>query len=82
MGFMIPMADWLTPSLAADVLLDPASLDRGLFREERVRDIVAQHESGVGDHQYRVWTLLMLELWFRTYVDSATAGAPITLSAT
>jgi len=82
MGFMIPMADWLAGGLAANVLLDPRSLERGLFREDRVRDIVGQHESGVGEHQYRIWTLLMLELWFRTYVDSATASAPVTLSVT
>ena len=80
MGFMIPMADWLTGSLAADVLLDPRSLARGLFREERVQALVAEYESGVGEHEYRIWTLLMLELWFRTYVDGATAGAPVTLS--
>ena len=81
MGFMIPMADWLTADLAADVLLDPRTLERGLFREERLRTLVAEQESGVGEHQYRLWTLLMLELWFRTYVDSASAGAPVTLSA-
>ena len=50
MGFMIPMADWLAGSLAADVLLDPRALERGLFREERVRALVAEHESGVGEH--------------------------------
>jgi asparagine synthase (glutamine-hydrolysing) len=82
MGFMIPMADWLAPGLAADVLLDPRSLGRGLFREERVRALVAEHEAGLGGHQYRIWTLLVLELWFRTHVDSATAGAPVTLSVT
>jgi asparagine synthase (glutamine-hydrolysing) len=82
MGFMIPMADWLAGSLAADVLLDPQSLERGMFREERVRTLVAEHESGVGEHEYRIWTLLMLELWFRTYVDSETAHEPVTLSVT
>ena len=82
MGFRIPMANWLTGTLAADVLLDPRSLERGLFREERVRTLVAEHEQGVGEHEYRIWTLLMLELWFRTYVDSAAIGAPVTVSVT
>jgi asparagine synthase (glutamine-hydrolysing) len=80
MGFMIPMADWLTASLAEEVLLDPRSLERGLFREERVRALITEHESGVGGHEYRIWTLLMLELWFRAYVDSATTGEPAALS--
>jgi asparagine synthase (glutamine-hydrolysing) len=77
-GFMIPMAEWLTRDLAADVLLDPRSLERGLFREERVRELV----DGVADgHEYRLWTLVMLELWFRTYVDRATFGEPLELEA-
>ncbi len=81
MGFMIPMSDWLTASLAADVLLDPRALERGLFRAERVRALIAEHECGAGEHQYRLWTLLMLELWFRSYVDGRAASAPVTLSA-
>jgi asparagine synthase (glutamine-hydrolysing) len=80
MGFMIPMADWLGAGLAADVLLDPRTLQRGLFREERLRALVAEHRNGSGDHQYRIWTLLMLELWFRTYVDRAAVEGPVALS--
>lgn len=80
MGFMIPMADWLSGSLPADVLLDPRALGRGLFREERVRELVREHEDGSGNHEYRIWTLLMLELWFRTYIDRAATCEPVALS--
>jgi asparagine synthase (glutamine-hydrolysing) len=80
MGFMIPMANWLRSSLANDVLLDPRALERGLFRAQQLRALVQEHEEGIGNHEYRLWTLMMLELWFRTYVDRETAGGPVALS--
>jgi asparagine synthase (glutamine-hydrolysing) len=80
MGFAIPVADWLRGGVAAEVLLDPRALSRGLFRRDRVRELVRAHEEGRGNHEYRIWTLLMLELWFRTYVDQSIANGPVTLS--
>jgi asparagine synthase (glutamine-hydrolysing) len=80
MGFGIPIAEWLRGRLAADVLLDPRALSRGLFRQERVRALVREHELGQGNHGYRIWTLLMLELWFRTYIDERIGNGPVALS--
>jgi asparagine synthase (glutamine-hydrolysing) len=83
MGFRIPFSEWLRDSLQrlpGEVLLDPRSLSRGLFREERLRTIVAEQLDGTRDHSYRIWTLLQLELWFRTYIDGEPAQAPLTLS--
>ncbi len=53
MGFRIPFGEWLRGDLRAlpgEVLLDPRALDRGLFREERLREIVAEHLDGSRDH--------------------------------
>jgi asparagine synthase (glutamine-hydrolysing) len=83
MGFRIPFGDWLRRSLRrlpGEVLLDPRSLGRGLFREERLRQIVTEHLDGTRDHAYRIWTLVQLELWFRTYVDGEPAEQPLTLA--
>jgi asparagine synthase (glutamine-hydrolysing) len=80
MGFMIPVAEWLRGDIAADVLLDPRTQERGLFRKERLRALVREHQQGRGDHEHRIWTLLMLELWFRTYVDQPSVDRPISLS--
>ena len=82
-GFRIPFGDWLrngARDLPGDVLLDPRALDRGMFREQRLRAIVSEHLDGSHDHGFRIWTLLMLELWFRTFVDGEPAEAPLALS--
>lgn len=83
MGFRIPIGDWLRRSLRelpGDILLDPRTIERGLFREERLRAIVSEHMDGSRDHAYRIWTLMQLELWFRTYVDGSLAEAPLALA--
>jgi asparagine synthase (glutamine-hydrolysing) len=41
-----------------------------LFRRETVADLLAQHEQHQFDHAYRLWALLILELWFQQWCDS------------
>jgi asparagine synthase (glutamine-hydrolysing) len=44
-------------------------LRRGLFRPEAVKALLEEHIQGRRDHAYRLWGLLMLELWFRHHID-------------
>jgi len=46
-------------------------LERGLFRPEVVRRLVEEHLAGRFDHAYRLWALLVLELWQRQWLDPA-----------
>lgn len=74
MGFGVPVGRWFRGELreeVAAILLDPATLARGLFRPERIRDLIAEHASGRREHGHRLWALLMLELWMREYLDAA-----------
>ena len=73
MGFGVPLDRWFRGELASElrsVLLDPATLSRGLFRPETVARLLDEHVRGQRDHAYRLWALLVLELWFRHH------GAP------
>jgi asparagine synthase (glutamine-hydrolysing) len=73
MGFGVPLADWFRGplrDLPAEVLLDPHSLERGYFRERAVRDLIHRHLVGTEDTSNKIWALLQLELWMRTYVDA------------
>ena len=70
-GFALPLRRWMKSDLAAmtrDVLLDRTARERGLFRPEEVARLVAavDRDRNAPD---RVWTLLMLELWFREFID-------------
>ncbi len=66
----MPLAAWFRGELrglARELLLG----DRGWFRREAVERLLDEHEAGRADHGHRLWTLAMLELWLRTYVDAA-----------
>jgi asparagine synthase (glutamine-hydrolysing) len=72
MGFGVPIDHWLRyelRELAYDTLLGPRCLGRGYFRSETIRRLLDEHARGRANWHYLLWTLLMLELWHRTYVD-------------
>jgi asparagine synthase (glutamine-hydrolysing) len=71
-GFAAPIGDWLRGPLAGmtrDLLLDGRLRDRGLFEHREVARLCDEHRSGRADHPHRIWQLLMLELWFRRFID-------------
>jgi asparagine synthase (glutamine-hydrolysing) len=73
MGFGVPIDRWFCGELKDElraVLLDPVALNRGLFRPEAVAALIGEHVSRTRDHAYRLWGLLMLELWFRHHLDA------------
>jgi asparagine synthase (glutamine-hydrolysing) len=71
-GFLVPIADWLRNSLVqtlGPILLSKEAQRRGYFTPESVRRLMAGHEKGKSDHGGRLWLMLMLELWFRMFID-------------
>jgi asparagine synthase (glutamine-hydrolysing) len=73
MGLGVPIAEWFRGalrSLPEEILLDPVAVRRGIFRAEQVRLLIDQHHANVSDNSKKLWSLLQLELWFRTYVDA------------
>lgn len=74
MGFGVPLDHWFRNELREmvhDLLLDRKTLERGYFRPDEVRRLVAEHEGRIWDHSHRIWSLLVLELWHRTFIDPA-----------
>ncbi len=72
MGFAVPLESWLRHDLrdfVREVLLDAKSLGRGYFRPEEVRRLVDEHQSGAKNHCYRLWSLLVFELWQQCWID-------------
>ena len=60
----------------ADHLLDARFAARGLFRAKAVQRLLDDHQHGRADYAHHLWVLLMLELWFRAFMDQP-SSAPV-----
>jgi len=72
-GFGIPIPKWINQELRGrirDVLNDPLTRQRGYFNSSYVQLLLNEHERNRRDHSKALWTLFMLELWHRRYLDS------------
>jgi asparagine synthase (glutamine-hydrolysing) len=73
MGFPVPFAAWTRGSwnaVARDVLLDSRSRDRGIIDPAAVDQLLRDHADGRTNGGDRIWSLLNLELWHRTFIDN------------
>ncbi len=71
-GFGIPLGKWLRGELKdfmCQILLDDKTCRRGLFEKKYISEIVAEHNKEISDNGYKIWTLLMFELWCREVLD-------------
>lgn len=74
MGFGVPIDHWLKAEMkdfAYDTLLSTRARQRGLIKPDFVRTMLDEHCAGLRSHHTRLWALLMLELWFEMWIDSA-----------
>ena len=70
MGFGIPLGPWFRGELKdywAGACLSQKALGRGYFKPEALYKLWDEHQRGTRDNGYRLWALLMLELWHRQY---------------
>lgn len=72
MGFGIPLREWFRDDLsgyAADILLNQRARERGLFEPQAVATMLEKHRAGKHTLEVTIWSLLVLELWCRAYLD-------------
>lgn len=70
MGFGVPIDRWFRTELKEElkaILLDPAAIAWGVFRRDAIERLIDEHVNNRRDHAYRLWSLVMLELWRRNY---------------
>ena len=78
-GFGIPLGDWFRGplrELAGDTLLDARTRAREQLQPNVVERMLHEHTRGERDHGHRLWCLLVLELWQRSWLDAAAMRAP------
>lgn len=72
-GFGVPVAEWLKGKLKplARDLLSPERVRRaGVFDPNYVTRLQEEHEQGRANHRKLLWTLLMFELWYESFIET------------
>jgi asparagine synthase (glutamine-hydrolysing) len=78
MGFGVPMSGWIRREwreMVHDTLFSTRARERGYFDAAEVRRYVDEHMEGRATHTHRIWNLLMIELWHRTFIDRPASTA-------
>ncbi len=76
LGFNPPVSFWLKDELRdlpGHLLSDQQVYARGLFRPAAIRNMLELQAAGRRDYSLKIWALMMLEIWFRIYIDGDTA---------
>jgi asparagine synthase (glutamine-hydrolysing) len=71
-GFGVPIGEWINSQLKARItgeLADRRTMERGYFDPKYVGVLLDEHQRGRRDHSHTLWTLWMLELWHRKFID-------------
>jgi asparagine synthase (glutamine-hydrolysing) len=74
MGFPVPFGLWMRGAwkgMAREVLLDTRTRQRGIVDPAAVERLLDAHAAGTVNAWEPIWSLLNLELWYRTFVDGA-----------
>lgn len=71
-GFGFPVGLWLRKDLA--MLVDrrvrhSRLVDAGIFRQDAIERLLQEHMSGNADHNYRLWLLLCLDIWYEIHIE-------------
>lgn len=73
-GFGIPIAEWLKGRLNP-LMHDLLAADRlkvqGLFVPDHVDRLMLEHETGRASHHKQLWTLLVFQLWYDRFLQTA-----------
>jgi asparagine synthase (glutamine-hydrolysing) len=71
-GFSFPIARWLRSDLkeyTRRLFSRSRFVEAGIFAPEYMSQLLDEHLSGKADHNYRLWILINLEIWYRMYFD-------------
>ncbi len=71
-GFGFPIARWMRTDLnkfLRNLFAESRFVELGIFRKETIDRYLEEHLSGQSDHNFRLWILLNLELWYRQYFE-------------
>jgi len=77
-GFGFPIGIWLRTDLKdflVNLFEQSRFVEMGIFKYEYIQRLLNEHISGKADHNFRIWILLNLEIWYRLYFEGETVDS-------
>lgn len=71
-GFRLPIEVWLKKDLrefTEDLIFSRSFKERGIFATSRIEQMWNDFLSNKGEYAHHFWQLIVLEQWFRLYID-------------
>jgi len=72
-GFGFPIGIWMRTDLRnflTNLFKNSKFVELGIFKKDYVDLLLNEHLSGKRDHNYRLWILLNLEIWYKIYFEN------------
>jgi asparagine synthase (glutamine-hydrolysing) len=77
MGFGVPIDAWFRGELKEfmqDIIASTKFRQRGIMRPTVVEHLFNDHVAGTASWHYQLWNVVMLEMWFRAFIDTRPAS--------
>ena len=77
-GFGFPLAIWMRTELrdfVRNLFAESRFVELGIFERAYVQRLVDEHIAGKIDHNYRLWLLINLEVWYRMFFEGMSIAA-------
>ena len=73
-GFGVPIREWFKSDFireSADEFLSESSIKhRGFFEAGYIKRLMDEHSRGKADNSHKIWTIMILEIWCRRFLDN------------
>lgn len=82
-GFGFPIARWMRTDLnqfLRNLFKESRFVELGIFRQDVINRYLDEHLDGESDHNFRLWILLNLELWYRVYFEEMSMDEMMTFT--
>lgn len=77
-GFGFPIGIWLRGELRVfmeRLFRESRFVANGMFERDYMERLLREHVDGRANHEFRLWILLNLELWYRMYIEGESLDA-------
>jgi asparagine synthase (glutamine-hydrolysing) len=77
-GFGFPLGIWMRTELKQfmqNLFAESRMIELGIFDARYIQQLLAEHLSGRKDHNYRLWLLINLEVWYQMSFEGRSVAA-------